>query len=80
MRDDHSKVLDLVLVEIAFLQIEVVIVLLEFLQNLSRPVVVFVEVGGMYDHVDHVYAKPSFRNFLFENVIHHLLKYGGRVA
>ena len=78
--NNESQVGNFCLVKFAFFRFQVEIMFLEFLEDLLCPFMMIRKVIAMQENVVHIDFKPSFINFLAENIIHHVLKCGGRVA
>jgi len=79
--NEYTKVLNFLLVELAFLRLEEEIKFLKLVQDVvdAKLMKDFIIFGGD-DHIIHVDVEPSLHNFLLKYVIHHSLKSGWGVG
>jgi|SRR6266571_4149093 len=80
VEDDHSEILDCGLLNFAFVSLEVQLVLLEDLQDLSGDLSVLVKGLCKYKDVVQVDYHHTFCNELLKDVIHHHMKGGQTIG
>ncbi|KAG5348619.1 hypothetical protein C0989_009449 [Termitomyces sp. Mn162] len=80
MGDDQAEVLDLGLFELALLQLEVELVLVEAFQNETSDPMVFLQCFGVDEDVVEVHAHYTLHNEVLEDIVHYGLEGGWAVG